>query len=215
MRFEGTLQSWNDERGFGFIDADQGGEPVFVHIKAFGTGAPRPAPQQRVSFEVELGPQGKKRARNVQTLRTSQPANRNTQRAPGRPAAPRPSTGSARWGTASLLALPAFAVLAAVMGALWRPPVWLLWWYAGLSAVTFVVYAMDKAAAQSGSWRTPEKTLHLLALGGGWPGALVAQQVLRHKSAKAAFRALFWLTVLANVAALVYLCAPAGRHWLR
>ena len=128
MRFEGTLQSWNDERGFGFIAADQGGEPVFVHIKAFGPGAPRPAVQQRISFEVELGPQGKKRARQAQMIRPA----RSTASAPrSTDSAKRqynsPSTGSARWGTASLFALPAFLLLAAAIAALWRPPLWLLW----------------------------------------------------------------------------------------
>lgn len=215
MRFEGTLQSWNDERGFGFIAADQGGEPVFVHIKAFGPGAPRPAVQQRISFEVELGPQGKKRARQAQLIRPA----RSTAKAPrSTDSAKRqynsPPTGSARWGTASLFALPAFLLLAVAIAALWRPPLWLLWWYLGLSAVTFVVYAADKSAAQSGQWRTKESTLHLLALGGGWPGALVAQQMLRHKSAKAEFRAVFWMTVVLNVAAFVYVSSPAGRHLL-
>ncbi|WP_395025222.1 DUF1294 domain-containing protein [Comamonas odontotermitis] len=222
MRFEGTLQSWNDERGFGFIAADQGGDPVFVHIKAFGPGAARPQAQQRLSFEVEPGPEGKKRARKVQLVRpragtagpatsAGRPARGTQQRSP---ASARSAHGSARWGTASLFALPAFALLVVVLGVLWHPPSWLLWWYAGLSALTFVIYALDKSAAQSGRWRTKESTLHLLALGGGWPGALVAQQLLRHKSAKTEFRAVFWLTVLLNVAALVYVCSPAGRHLL-
>ena len=229
-RFEGSLQSWNDERGFGFIAADQGGDPVFVHIKAFGPGAARPALAQRVSFEVELGPQGKKRARQVQLLRTASaaqgrgsasgrpgnaPAARTGQRVqPSRATGRGAPQGSARWGTASLFAIPAFLVIALVVSMLWRPPLWMALWYLGLSAVTLVVYAMDKAAAQSGGWRTPEKTLHLLALGGGWPGALVAQQWLRHKSAKAEFRAVFWLTVIANVAGFVYLCSPYGRGML-
>lgn len=222
MRFEGTLQSWNDERGFGFIAADQGGDPVFVHIKAFGPGAARPQAQQRLSFEVEPGPEGKKRARQVQLVRpragTAGPTTPAGRPARGgqqpSPASARSAHGSARWGTASLFALPAFVLLGVGLGVLWRPPSWLLWWYAGLSTLTFVIYAMDKAAAQSGQWRTKERTLHLLALGGGWPGALVAQQVLRHKSAKTEFRAVFWLTVLLNVAALVYVCSPAGRHLL-
>lgn len=222
MRFEGTLQSWDDERGFGFIAADQGGDPVFVHITAFGPGGARPQPQQRLSFEVEPGPGGKKRARKVQLVRpragTAGPTSSSGKTFRGTqsrsPAPARPARTSARWGTASLFALPAFALLGMVLGALWRPPSWLLWWYAGLSALTFVIYAMDKSAAQSGQWRTKESTLHLLALGGGWPGALVAQQVLRHKSAKTEFRAVFWLTVLLNVAALVYICSPAGRHLL-
>lgn len=72
----------------------------------------------------------------------------------------------------------------------------------GMSAITFVVYALDKHAAQTGRWRTPESTLHLLELAGGWPGAWVAQQLLRHKSRKPGYRVVFWLTVLLHGAAL-------------
>jgi uncharacterized membrane protein YsdA (DUF1294 family) len=66
-----------------------------------------------------------------------------------------------------------------------------------------VAYAIDKSAAVSGRWRTPEQTLHLFSLAGGWPGALLAQQVLRHKTSKESFIAAFWLTVLLNAAAFV------------
>jgi len=72
----------------------------------------------------------------------------------------------------------------------------------GLSAITFVVYALDKHAAQTGRWRTPESTLHLLELAGGWPGAWVAQQLLRHKSRKPGYRAVFWLMVVLHGVAL-------------
>ena len=71
---------------------------------------------------------------------------------------------------------------------------------------------LDKAAAQAGRWRTSEATLHLLALAGGWPGALLAQHWLRHKSAKRAFRAVFWVTVVLNVTGLVVVCSPWGLY---
>lgn len=77
--------------------------------------------------------------------------------------------------------------------------------YAGLSVITFVVYAIDKSAARRKGPRTPERTLHLLALAGGWPGALLAQRWLRHKSAKASFRRVFWVTVVVNVLGFVML----------
>lgn len=60
-----------------------------------------------------------------------------------------------------------------------------------LSVITFVAYALDKHAAQTGRRRTPESTLHLLELAGGWPGAWIAQQRLRHKSRKPAYRRAF------------------------
>ncbi|MFK3738426.1 DUF1294 domain-containing protein [Massilia sp. TN1-12] len=77
--------------------------------------------------------------------------------------------------------------------------------YLGLSVVCFAVYANDKAAARRGGRRTPERTLLALALLGGWPGALIAQRRLRHKTSKAAFQRVFWLTVALNVAACAWL----------
>jgi uncharacterized membrane protein YsdA (DUF1294 family) len=75
-----------------------------------------------------------------------------------------------------------------------------------LSAITFVAYALDKHAAQTGRWRTPESTLHLLELAGGWPGAWIAQQTLRHKSRKAGYRVAFWTMVVLHGIALITWC---------
>lgn len=84
--------------------------------------------------------------------------------------------------------------------------------YCCMSMMTFIVYAADKAAAKNGQWRIKEKTLHLLALGGGWPGALAAQRILRHKSSKPAFRAIFRITVAGNgILLVVLLTMPALR----
>lgn len=69
------------------------------------------------------------------------------------------------------------------------------------SSLTLGVYAKDKAAARSGRRRTPERRLHLLAVAGGWPGAMLAQQWLRHKTVKHPFRLIFWLTVILNLGA--------------
>ena len=74
--------------------------------------------------------------------------------------------------------------------------------YIAVSFITFLVYAFDKSKAKKGEWRTQESTLHLLGLIGGWPGAALAQEVLRHKSKKTKFRIIFWLTVLINIAVL-------------
>jgi uncharacterized membrane protein YsdA (DUF1294 family) len=73
------------------------------------------------------------------------------------------------------------------------------------SVITFLVYAQDKSAARHNRWRTKESTLHSLALTGGWPGALLAQKVLRHKSSKVAFQRVFWVTVVVNVGVVGWL----------
>ena len=199
MRIEGILTSWNDGRGFGYIESTQGGEPIFVHVSAWPRGSGRPQPKQAVSFEVEVGPKGK-RARNVQLLQS--------RRAPRQ--SERPSR--AQWGTATLLILPAFLLAYTVIAILWKPPLWVAGLYGVASAVAFIAYAADKSAAASGSWRKPESTLHLLSFAGGWPGALIAQQILRHKSTKQEFRQVFWATVVLNLVALVVLASPLGRR---
>ena len=61
---------------------------------------------------------------------------------------------------------------------------------------------LDKYAAQQGQWRTPENTLHLFSLLGGRPGAWFAQQLLRHKSSKPSFRAVYRVTVVLRCLAL-------------
>jgi len=62
MRIEGTLSKWTDERGFGFITPTQGGPEVFVHISAFPRDGVRPTLGERLSFEVEVDGNGKRRA---------------------------------------------------------------------------------------------------------------------------------------------------------
>lgn len=80
-----------------------------------------------------------------------------------------------------------------------------------LNLATFAGYALDKAAARRGGRRVPEATLHLLALCGGWPGALLARRLLRHKTAKFGFTLGLWLTVAANltVVSLLWLQSAA------
>ena len=74
-----------------------------------------------------------------------------------------------------------------------------------LSALTYVLYAKDKRAARLDLRRTPEHTLHWLALLGGWPGALMAQAQLRHKTQKQPFKTLLWLTIILHLIAVAIL----------
>ena len=72
-----------------------------------------------------------------------------------------------------------------------------------VSLATFCVYGWDKRQAVRNAQRVPEKTLHLLAVFGGWPGALLAQYVFRHKNRKASFQIVFWLIGMAQAGMLI------------
>lgn len=77
--------------------------------------------------------------------------------------------------------------------------------YACASLVCFAAYGLDKSAARAGRRRTPERTLLLLGLIGGWPGGVLAQQCFRHKTSKHSFQIKFWLAVAINLGALAWL----------
>jgi uncharacterized membrane protein YsdA (DUF1294 family) len=93
----------------------------------------------------------------------------------------------------------------------WAIPLAVAALYLVASLACFVAYALDKAAARSRARRTPECTLLLLGLACGWPGAVLAQQWLRHKSSKAAFRARFRVTVIVNAGLFLALAWWWGR----
>lgn len=105
----------------------------------------------------------------------------------------------------SALVVALFFVAVGVWALAGRVPPEVLYVYGFASLCTFILYAMDKSAARRGAWRTRESTLHLLSLAGGWPGALLAQQTLRHKSGKTPFLLAFLVTVLVNCGALFVL----------
>lgn len=190
MRLRGRLHDWNDARGFGFVVPDGGGERAFVHVRAFANASRRPVDGDLLDYAVHTDARGRRNA--VAVRLQSAPARRT---APRRPARPYRGRGPA---TAFALALPAAAFLG-----------WLPWAvvaaYAAMSAACYFTYLADKAAAQRGRRRTPESTLHALALLGGWPGAAFAQQHFEHKRSKPAFVAVYRATVAANVAGLVAL----------
>jgi len=200
MRFQGKITQWKDEQGFGFITPNGGGERVFLHIRAFSRGQPRPSGDEIVTYEMARDDKGRPRAAAVQFVRSASQRRTDT------------GAGRKRW---PLLLATSFLALLAGTALAGKLPAMLPVVYGVLSVVAFLAYAIDKSAARNGAWRTPEKTLHLLAMAGGWPGALAAQQQLRHKSAKPSFLAIFWITVVLNCGALVYLLTPAGNETLR
>lgn len=190
MRQTGKLVRWNDEKGFGFIQPGSSSKDIFVHISSFPQSGKRPRVGMHVTFEPSHDSRGRACAVNVSV--------------PGTASLPVPM----------MIALLFFAVLGLSIY-LGNIPLYLLWIYLILTVVTFTVYAHDKSAAQRGSWRINESTLHLLSLFGGWPGGLIARHTLRHKTIKQPFRFIFWCTVLGNIAMLTALQFGEVRELLR
>jgi uncharacterized membrane protein YsdA (DUF1294 family) len=118
---------------------------------------------------------------------------------------PRPRSSAHRIDPTSVLALGTFVICYASVALIRGVPEWLSLLYAGASLLCFTFYAIDKAAARAGRDRIPESLLLSLGLVGGWPGAIVAQQIFRHKTIKLAFRIRFWITVVVNAALFVWL----------
>ena len=111
-------------------------------------------------------------------------------------------------GLVALLALPGVAAWR-VLGP--ERASWAGAWCAAASLFAFLACWHDKRSARAQTWRTPEGTLHLLELLGGWPGAFLAQRWFRHKTVKASYQAVFWLIV--GLHQLVAIDALRGWPW--
>ena len=206
-KVQGTLTNWNDDRGYGFIKPDGGGQDIFVNIKAFGRVPERPTNGAKLSFEVELGAEGKKRATRVEYIRSAGAIGQRTQPAKrSRRPASAASTG-ASWPVLALVSFAIFAVLYAWATFRWGVHYYVLLGYLALSGWTYVMYMHDKTAAELGEWRVSEGGLHLLGLLGGWPGANLAQHFLRHKSKKTSFRVKHWVMVCLNLGVFAFMAS--------
>lgn len=194
-RVSGTLVAWNDARGFGFITPEEGGPDAFAHITDFAWGSRRPRIGQPVTFQLAYADDGRRQAKLVL------PAGTSIDDLPRRIRTP------AQHRNLGYLAVAAFAILFVVVFVERPLPYWVPVLYLGTSVVSFLVYAADKSAASAGRWRTSESTLLAIGLVGGWPGAVVAQRVLRHKNRKRSFQWAFWGTVTLNVVAFAVFSA--------
>ncbi len=199
MRRVGRISSWNDEKGYGFVVPHDGGERAFVHIKAFELASRRPIDGDLISYSISKDDRGRP---NATAIRFAGQKNvgrhfgsRSEERAGPRLPWPVPRL---MIGSLSLVAITCGAILGDV-------PVVILLAYFIASSLSYIFYALDKMYAGKRMWRVPEQLLHIVDLLCGWPGALIAQQQFRHKTAKKSFQSMFWTTVVFNAAAVAWL----------
>jgi uncharacterized membrane protein YsdA (DUF1294 family)/cold shock CspA family protein len=194
---QGKITSWNDDKGYGFITPSSGEGQVFAHINAFKYQARRPEVNRLVTYILSTDKQGRICAAEI-TMSAALVVEKDDQ------------TNRKLSNIFAGLFL-GFVAICCLFGI---APSWALVLYLAMSSITYFFYYFDKSAAQKGEWRTQESTLHLLALFGGWPGALVAQQRLRHKSIKRSFRLVFRSTMVLNSCAFIVLIYPSAVETL-
>ena len=212
MRQAGRISQWNDAKGFGFVTPHDGGVRAFVHIKAFQVSGRRPVEGDLISYDTETDAKGRLNATGIRFAgqRILAPATAPERR----PALRKPPARMPRLAIGATFLL--VVVGLAAMGTL---PAVVAIGYALMSVASYLMYALDKEAAGKARWRrTPEDTLHLLDLLGGWPGGLIAQHVARHKTAKPSFQRAFWVTAVLNLVGFAVLwrsgIAATWTAWL-
>lgn len=194
----GTVVDWNEDKGFGFIQPKAGRKKLFFHINDYSYRHKRPKINLKVQYYTSTDRQGRPCAIDVAPIRGHK-NNGYELRQKG-------------------LSLGIFLLFSAILYFLYSSnqiQLEIPYLYLVASILTFLMYAKDKNAAELGKWRTPESTLHILSLLGGWPGAKIAQSFLRHKSKKIPFRVTYWVTVCINCGVLYWLTTQEGSMWLR
>ena len=182
LRRNGTVFSWNADKGYGFIQSANNQQQFFAHITAFSNRRRQPAIGDHVTFMEQRKADNKHRAIDIDYVHTK-----------------------LSFALLPILTIAvAYIAVIAYLGLLGYLPVQLWLIFTFVSVIAYVFYALDKKAALSNKRRTPEDWLQFLALMGGWPGALIAQQQFRHKTRKTSFRVVFYLAVLINIGTITF-----------
>ncbi|HEY9641781.1 MAG TPA: cold shock and DUF1294 domain-containing protein [Coleofasciculaceae cyanobacterium] len=188
----GQLTKWKDDRGFGFIQPADGSPEVFLHISELKDVSRRPIVGDTIYYHI-AEQDGKVRASNAFILgarlkpvsQSSPSTNKGTKQAV--PLYPFP--------VLEVVVLSFFPMIGAIHFLLKTGNPLSLILYGLMSLISFALYADDKSCAKRGAWRTPEKTLILCDLAGGWIGGFIAQRRLHHKVSKSSYQRAFWLVV--------------------
>jgi uncharacterized membrane protein YsdA (DUF1294 family)/cold shock CspA family protein len=188
MRYQGRITNWKDDQGFGFVTPNGGGQKAFAHVKAFSDRSLRPVDGDILTYELATDEKGRFCAKNIRFAKDRAM-----------------STSSRKTSSLGINFAILFCFVFALSALLGWLPLQIVGLYLTASIITFIAYAIDKSSAQKNRWRTKESTLHLFSLVGGWPGALLAQIKLRHKSRKEEFQTVFWVTVFINCSTLGWL----------
>jgi uncharacterized membrane protein YsdA (DUF1294 family)/cold shock CspA family protein len=212
MKLQGKVINWNDDKGFGFVEPNGGGVRAFVHIKAFHSTSRRPVDGELIIYELVSESGNRYKAANIKFARENDFARDDKTKVKRRERSPHKSGKPKNVLSTIFTVLFCIGLVLAVLNR--KLPFFIGFAYLLISLFTVLVYAKDKYSAQTDRWRTPEATLHFLSLIGGWPGAFIAQKILRHKTSKREFINTYRATVFFNVSILLIIYTEQGQHLL-
>ena len=187
LRKKGILTSWYDDKGYGFITPVGENQEIFIHISEFQE---RPLLNDKLSFTLSKDKSSRDCALNAIQFDKAKLAFQTT-----------------KSNHITLLSFCIITIFYLILFYLTQNKIieiYIIPYYLLISTLTFYIYAKDKDFSQDGNWRISEKTLHLLSIIGGWSGALIAQDKLKHKSSKKSFKLLFFITICFNITLLFY-----------
>ncbi|MDO5090323.1 MAG: cold shock and DUF1294 domain-containing protein [Cardiobacteriaceae bacterium] len=179
----GEIVYWNDDKGFGFIRHDDNEPNLFFHISSFPYHRRRPQKGERVAFSTGIV-RGKAQATRVVLAKDADLLDGDTI----------VDAHDVRPHLAEAIIYAILILAFYIILTLIAPPLAAASFI--ISILTAILYTIDKRAALRGGYRIPEGTLHLAAMLGGWPGALIARPILRHKTRKTRFITFFWASVV-------------------
>lgn len=181
---KGTLIKWDDDKGFGFIQKENGNQ-VFLHISGLKKGTRRrPIVGDTIYFRTEKDERGRLRALQAVIREVGYKY-----------------VDIESHKTPTILMLFFWIIALCPFGGalyVWKKGAepYLLIAYGLMSVTMFYLYYEDKRRAKTKTWRISEAALHLWELFGGWPGALIAQHTAHHKNKKFSYQFVFWCIVL-------------------
>ena len=174
---QGYIVNFNKEKGYGFIRSGEQEENIFVHISKVQNSETLEQSQE-VSFDI------KKTERGLSAVNVI--------------------AGAKQRSPYLICGIVSFLFVAVVSAYLSQKTDFLLAYLIAINIATFLLYGYDKFISSGDRLRVPELNLQALALLGGSPSALVAQQFFRHKTIKSSFQLVYWGIVLIQVGVLVW-----------
>lgn len=193
MKKKGKIHHWNTSRGMGSIRSPQTGYDILFRLKDYrGSAAPREG--ETVWFDEVTSVHTKPRAIAVSTVSANADVHSH-----------RPRHYIGRKSNARTFMMLVFLWVVLGVWGVWsyRLSIWLVASVLAVNLLTLLAYAIGPQAAHGRGRRIPEPVLHLLSLLGGWPGAGLAQTILRYRSHKPSFAVWYWGTVGLHLALLL------------